>query len=176
MLKIRLLSLLTVLLLVTGCATSVTKDISVDADADPKTNFSAYNSYAWLGSAAIVYDEAGKWEPPNFDADAEVKFLIDRELRKRGMVEDSVNPDMIVIFAAGIDMDAMQYKVDPQSDIDLLENIPLGALSVVLIDANTEIVIWAGLATAEIQQDPSTEVVKKRLDYAVTQMLKELPR
>ena len=174
--KSRLLSLLTILLLVAGCATSVTKDISVDADADPKTNFSAYNSYAWLGSATIVYDAAGKWEPPNFDADAQIKFLIDRELRKRGMVEDSLTPDMIVVFAAGIDMDVMQYKVDPESDIDLLENVPLGALSVVLLDADTEIVIWVGLVTAEIQKEPSTEVVKQRLDFAVTSMFEKLPR
>ena len=83
---------------------------------------------------------------------------------------------MIVVFAAGVDMDVQQYKVDPKSDIDLLENVPLGALSVVLIDAETEIVIWAGLATAEIQEEPTSEVVKKRLDYAVTTMLKELPR
>jgi hypothetical protein len=176
MIKNRLLSLFAALLLVTGCATSVTKDISVDTDSDPKTNFSGYKSYAWLGSATIVYDAEGKWEPPSFDADAEIKFLIDRELRKRGMVEDSLNPDMIVIFAAGVDMDVMQYKVDPESEIDLLENVPLGALSVVLVDADTEIVIWAGLATAEIQEEPSSEVVKKRLDYAVTEMFKELPR
>ena len=176
MIKNRLLSLFAVLLLVSGCATSVTKDIMVDTDADPKTKFSAYKSYAWLGSATIVYDATGKWEPPNFDADAQIKFLIDRELRKRGMVEDSLNPDMIVIFAAGVDMDVMQYKVDPQSEIDLLENVPLGALSVVLVDTDTEIVIWAGLATAEIQEEPSTEVVKQRLDYAVTEMLKKLPR
>ena len=176
MIKNSLLSLFAVLLLVTGCATSVTKDISVDTDSDPKTNFSGYKSYAWLGSATIVYDAEGKWEPPSFDADAEIKFLIDRELRKRGMVEDSLNPDMIVIFAAGVDMDVMQYKIDPESEIDLLENVPLGALSVVLVDADTEIVIWAGLATAEIQEEPSSEVVKKRLDYAVTEMFKELPR
>jgi hypothetical protein len=176
MIKNRLLSLFAALLLVTGCATSVTKDISVDTDSDPKTNFSGYKSYAWLGSATIVYDAEGKWEPPSFDADAEIKFLIDRELRKRGMVEDSLNPDMIVIFAAGVDMDVMQYKIDPESEIDLLENVPLGALSVVLVDADTEIVIWAGLATAEIQEEPSSEVVKKRLDYAVTEMFKELPR
>lgn len=176
MIKNRLLSLFAVLLLVTGCATSVTKDISVDTDSDPKTNFSGYKSYAWLGSATIVYDAEGKWEPPSFDADAEIKFLIDRELRKRGMVEDSLNPDMIVIFAAGVDMDVMQYKVEPESEIDLLENVPLGALSVVLVDADTEIVIWAGLATAEIQEEPSSDVVKKRLDYAVTEMFKELPR
>jgi len=176
MIKNRLLSLFAVLLLVTGCATSVTKDISVDTDSDPKTNFSGYKSYAWLGSATIVYDAEGKWEPPSFDADAEIKFLIDRELRKRGMVEDSLNPDMIVIFAAGVDMDVMQYKIDPESEIDLLENVPLGALSVVLVDVDTEIVIWAGLATAEIQEEPSSEEVKKRLDYAVTEMFKELPR
>ncbi len=176
MLKSRFLSLLTVLLFATGCATSVTKDILVDADADPKANFSAYKSYAWLGSATIVYDETGRWEPPAFDADSEIKFLIDRELRKRGMVEDSFTPDMIVVFAAGVDMDVMQYKVDPESEIDVLENVPLGALSIVLVDAETEVVIWAGLATAEIQDDPTTEVVKKRLDYAVTNMLKELPR
>lgn len=176
MIKNRLLSLLTILLFVSGCATSVTKDISVDTAADPKTNFSAYKSYAWLGSATIVYDAAGKWEPPSFDADAEIKFLIDRELRKRGMVEDSLNPDTIVIFTAGVDMDVMQYKVDPESKIDLLENVPLGALSVVLLDADTETVMWVGLATAEIQNEPSTEVVKKRLDYAVTSMFKKLPR
>jgi hypothetical protein len=176
MIKTRLLSLLTVLLLASGCATSVTQDILVDTDADPKTNFSAYNSYTWLGSASVVYDAKGKWEPPSFDADAEIKYLIDRELRKRGMVEDSVSPDMIVVFAAGVDMDVQQYKVDPKSDIDILENVPLGALSVVLVDAETEIVIWAGLATAEIQEEPTSEVVKKRLDYAVTTMLKELPR
>jgi len=176
MLKNRLFSFVAILLFVTGCATSVTKDISVDTDADPKTNFSAYKSYAWLGSATIVYDAEGKWEPPSFDADAEIKYLIDRELRKRGMVEDSLNPDMIVTFAAGVDMDVQQYKVDPESDIDILENVPLGALSVVLVDAKTEIVIWAGLATAEIQDEPSSDVVKQRLDYAVTSMFKELPR
>jgi hypothetical protein len=176
MLKNRVLSLLAAVLLVSGCATSATKDISVDAEADAKATFSTYKSYSWLGSAAIVYDDAGKWEPPNFDADAEIKFLIDRELRKRGYVENSVDPDIIVMFAAGIDMDAMQYKVDPQSDIDLLENVPLGALAVVLVDADTENVVWAGLATGEIKQDPSTDVVKQRLDYAVTSMFKKLPR
>ena len=82
-----------VLTLIAGCMTVPTKDIKVDAQADPKANFSGYKSYAWLGSAAIVNDAFGQWEPPNFDADAEIKYLIDRELRKRGMSEDSANPD-----------------------------------------------------------------------------------
>jgi len=101
------------MLLVAGCASSVTKDIMVEAEIDPKTNFTGYASYTWRGSAAIVFDDKGQWEPPQFDADAEVQFLIDRELRKRGMSEDSALPDMIVAYAAGIDMDSMDIKKDP---------------------------------------------------------------
>ena len=174
--KRSLAGLIILALLVSGCATAITKDIQVDAEADPKANFKGYKSYTWLGSAAVLYDSAGKWEPPQFDADAEIKFLIDRELRKRGMVEDSVSPDMVVAYAAGIDMDTLRIKVDPKSNISTLENVPQGALTVVLVDADTGVAIWAGQATAEIRQDPDQEMVKKRLDYAVSSMFKKLPR
>ena len=163
------------LLLIVGCATSVTKDIIVDSEADPKANFKAYKTYTWLVSAAIVYDPEGKWEPPQFDADAEIKFLIDRELRKRGMIEDSANPDMAVTFAAGIDMSSMEIDIDPESNMTMLENVPLGALVVILQDANTGLAIWGGIATAEIQENPSQETIKQRLDFAVSQMFKQFP-
>ncbi len=169
-------TLFAAMLLIVGCASTVTKDIMVDAQADPKVDFKGYATYTWLGSAAIVYDPDGKWEPPQFDADAEIKFLIDRELRKRGMSEDSLNPDMIVAFAAGIDMEIMEINIDPESDLEVLENVPMGALTVILVDANTGLAIWAGVATAEIQQSPDQDTVKKRLDFAVTGMFKELPK
>ena len=34
-------------LLLAGCASSLTKDISVDSVADPKARFSGYKSYTW---------------------------------------------------------------------------------------------------------------------------------
>jgi hypothetical protein len=169
----KLFSVLAILLLVTGCA-SVTKDIMVDTDADPKTNFAGYASYTWLGSAAIVYDPKGKWEPPQFDADAEIRFLIDRELRARGMSESSANPDLIVAYAAGIDMSSMDIKIDPESNLETLRNVPMGALTIALIDGKTGLAIWAGVATAEIQENPGLDVIKKRLDYAVSSMFKKL--
>jgi hypothetical protein len=165
---------LALVLLVAGCV-SVTKDIMIETDADPKIDFSAYASYTWLGSAAIVNDPEGKWEPPQFDADAEVRFLIDRELRARGMTEASANPDMIVAYAAGIDMSSMDIKIDPESKLEALTNVPMGALTLVLVDARTGLVIWAGVATADIQESPGQDVIKKRLDYAVTSMLRKLP-
>lgn len=171
-----LLAILGIMFLVAGCASSVTKDIMVDTDVDPKANLKGYSTYTWLGSAAIVYDPEGKWEPPRFDADAEIKFLIDRELRKHGMTESSANPDLIVAFAAGIDMATMEIKIDPESNLETLENVPMGALTVILIDAGTGLAIWGGVATAEIQQNPEQEVIKKRLDYAVSSMFKQLKK
>jgi hypothetical protein len=173
--KKHLIALLTTLLLVTGCATSMTSDIKVDSEADETVKFSGFKTYAWLGSASILYDPAGKWEPPGFDADAEIKFLIDRELRARGLSEDLTNPGLVVVFAAGIDMTAMREEVDPNSNIEALKNIPEGAITVVLVDAATGFAIWAGLATGDIQENPEADVVKQRLDYAVTEMFKLLP-
>ena len=163
------------MLFVAGC-TSVTKDIRVETEADPKTNFSGYSSYSWLGSAAILYDPQGKWEPPQVDADAEIRFLIDRELRARGMTESSANPDLIVAYAAGIDMETLKIKIEPESSLETLKNVPMGALVIALVDAKTGVAIWAGVATAEIQKNPEQEVVKKRLAYAVSSMFKRLPK
>ncbi len=165
------------LLLLSGCASSVTSDIKVTTETDPKTNFTGYKTFKWLGSASIIYDPLGKWEPPHFDADAEIKFHITNELRNRGMVEDSVDPDLLVIFAAGIDMENMDLEVSDDSDLkSTLTNVPVGALTIALVDAKTSVVIWAGIATAEIQQSPDQEVIKQRLEYAVTTMFKQLPK
>lgn len=163
-------------LLLTACASTLTQDIEVDAEADPKANLAGYKTYAWLGSAAILYDPKGKWEPPEFDADAEIKFLIDRELRKRGMEEVAVNPDMIVGYAAGIDMEALQLVEDKEAKIQMLQNVPTGSLVIVLIDGSTGNPVWASAAIANVQREISSEDVRQRLDYAVTQMFKLMKR
>lgn len=174
--KTRVSVWIAILILVAGCASVPTKDIAVDAQVDPTANFSGYKTYAWLGAAAIVNDPYGQWEPPQFDADAEIIFLIDRELRKRGMSENTTNPDLIVAFAAGIDMDALGLKENPDTGSDMLESVPQGGLAVVLADRETGFAIWVGTATAQLQQNPDTKTVKARLDYAVTQMFKKLPK
>jgi hypothetical protein len=165
-----------IFMLFAGCASTPTKDIVVEAQSDPKANFSGYKSYAWLGAAAIVNDYYGQWEPPAFDADAEIKFLIDRELRKRGMSQNSANPDLIIAFAAGIDMDALGLKVDPKTKMGTLANVPRGGLVIALVDAESGFVIWLGAATAEIQQSPDAKTAKARLDYVVTQLFRKLPK
>ena len=169
--------LLTVgMMLLAGCSSVPTKDIQIETQANPKTNFDGYTTYSWLGSAAILRDPSGQWEPPAFDADTEIRHLIDRELRKRGMLETTDNPDMIVTFAVGVDMKAQQIKVDPKTEMEVLENVPAGGLMVVFIDPSSGYATWAGAATAKLMEKPDTEMAKARLDYVVTKMLKDLPK
>jgi uncharacterized protein YceK len=163
-------------ILLGGCASVPIKDISVDAHVNPKANFDGYKTYTWLGSAAIVNDPYGQWEPPAFDADAEIKYLIDRELRKRGMLQSSTDPDVIVAFAAGIDMDALELQIDPQSKMENLTNVPRGGLIIAFVDSQSGFVIWLGVATADIQEQPDTKTVKARLEFAVTQLLQMFPK
>ncbi|MHC4169273.1 MAG: DUF4136 domain-containing protein [Planctomycetota bacterium] len=165
-----------VAMLLAGCSTTPTKDIKVDAQANPKADLSGYKTYAWLGAAAILNDPYGQWEPPAFDADAEIKYLIDRELRKDGIWENSVDPDFLVAFAAGIDMDALELKVDPKSKMTNFENVPRGGLVIALVDSQSGFIIWLGVATADIQEQLDAKTVKARLDYAVTRLFRKLPK
>jgi len=162
------------LFITTACAT-MTKDISVDSEMDTKANMSGYKTYAWLGAAAIMYDPEGRWEPPNIDLDAEIKYQIDSNLRKRGITEVAMQPDLIVAYAAGIDMTALKLSEDAETKLPILKNVPKGALAVILIDSGTGEPVWVGVAQGDIKEDPPVDVVKKRLSYAVDQMFKKLP-
>lgn len=160
---------------VSGCATFPKDDIEIATEADPKTNFSGYKTYAWLGAAAILNDPEGKWEPPGFDADAFIMEVVNRELNKRGMTETSAYPDMLIAYALGVDTAMMKFQEDSQADVSVLENVPSGALVMVMMDPETEFVTWAGVAVAELQNQ-GDDVTKQRIDWTITQMLKQMPK
>ena len=164
-------------LLVSACAsTTLTKDIDVEVQSGPGVKIDNYKSYAWIATAQILNDPQGQWEPRQFDADAEIQFLIDRELRKRGVVQVDSNPDMLVAYIAGVDMEALELKEDPQQEMEVLQNKPKGALAVIFISPVNGKALWAGVATANVEGKRSSEDSKKRLDYAVSEMFRKLPR
>ncbi len=72
--KSYMLLIASVVMLLSGCASTPTKDIVLDAQADPKANFSGYKTYTWLLTAAILNDPYGQWEPPAFDAETRGLF------------------------------------------------------------------------------------------------------
>ena len=169
-------SALCLTIFLSACATTATQDIKVEAQADPKVSFSGYKNYAWLASAEILYDPEGQWEPKNIDIDSEVRFIVNRELRKRGMVEVTSNPDMYIAFAAGVDMTTLGLKENPESKEQVLANIPKAGLVIVMADADTGFLTWIGIAEGDARAERSEEEIRTRIDYAVTQMLKRIPK
>lgn len=174
--KRHLLFFATIILSLSGCATVPTDDMKFESQFDPRANFSGYKSFGWLVTAEILNDSMGQWEPRGFDADKQIKFLIDRELRDRGLSEKAGNPDIYVSFAAGVNMDSVGLKTDPDKNFLTLTNIPRGALVVALVDRLTGFVIWTGVVTGDVAKtSPDVKTAKGRLDYAVTTLLKKIP-
>ena len=167
--------LLFAVLLLMACATVDTSDIEVVGKASPEARFDSYRTYAWLETAQIVNDPLGKWEPPGFDADAAVMALVDRELDARGIVPAGSNPDLLVTFVAGIDMAALELREDADKQQQTLQNIPRGALVVVLADGASRRPAWVGVARADVQRSLEPEVIHKRLDYVITEMFRQYP-
>ena len=159
-----------VALLTLNACTTLTSDIEIETHADPEVNYNAYKTYAWAGSAQILFDPVGQWEQPTLDTDEEVRFVINRELRARGMTQVDRSPDLLVAFAAGVDTSILELKEDPESDKKIPTNVPKAALVIALIDANTGYAVWLGYAVGDAQQQQSSENIKARINYAVSEI------
>jgi len=170
-----ILAIMVVAWVVTGCSTFPKDDIQVESEVSPKANMSGYKTYTWLAAVGILEDSDGYWEPPKFDADAEIEFRINEALRKRGMTESSSDPDIYIAYALGVNMDALELKTDPESKLESLENVPKAGLVVMMIDAETGFVNWVSVATGEMK-NADQETQKKRLEYTINTMFKDLPK
>jgi len=172
--NIKLLVITFTILVTVGCA-SLTNDIKVKTEKNPGLLFENFKSYAWLATASVINDPDSLWKPPGFDTDEELRILIEKQLDKRGLKKNPATPDLIVGFALGVDMASLGIKTNPDTQIKSSENIPKGALVVVLAEASSGFVIWTGIATADIHENPDDETVRKRLKYAVTEMFSSIP-
>jgi len=169
------IGIIVIFALTASCAT-LTSDIEAEAHMDPNTDFSKYKSYTWLGSAQIVFDPIGQWEQPTLDTDEEVKFNINQELREHGLYEAINDPDLIIGFAAGIDMTILELKEDPESKKEILKNVPKASLLIAMVDAKTGYTVWLGYAEGDIQKQQSIENIRARIAFAVSEMFKSFNR
>lgn len=158
-------------LVLSSCAT-LTSDIEIETHDNPAVDYDSYKTYAWAGSAQIVFDPIGQWEQPTLDTDEEVRFVINRELHNREIIQVEQDPDLLVAFAAGVDTSVMELREDPSTQEKVLTNIPKAALVIALTDAKTGYVIWLGYASAEVQKQQTIENIRARIDYAVSQIFK----
>jgi len=166
------ITLMLSILATSSCAT-LTDDIVVETHANPDVNYHAYKTYAWAGSAQIIFDPVGQWEQPTLDTDEEVKFVINRELRARGLHQVTNHPDLLIAFAAGIDTSILELKDNPDNDKKIVTNVPKAALLIALVDANTGYTVWVGYAVGDAQQQQTIETIRARIDYAVKEIFSD---
>ena len=164
---------ITLLCLLAGCA-PYAKDIRVKTMIGHNANIYDYKSYIWLENISTLNDPSGKWQPSGLDIAGEIKFFIDRELRDHGLHLSTTQPEISVSFQVGANMQSLQLKKDPKSKHAILINVPDASLMVILADTATQSIIWIGQAEAEIQQGHDAELVRKRIEYTITKMFKEL--
>ena len=168
---------LVVVAVLAGCAMTpeYARDIEVAAEAAPQVDLKGYSRYGWYGAGAVLVDEEGRWEPPSFDVDSEIRFLVDSQLRGKGLTEDSVKPDLLMVMTLGVNMDALKtLKVDKEEH-GVIRNVPSGALVLMLVDASTSKPVWIGAARADVKQGLDEATVKARLKYAVERVFSDYP-
>ena len=77
--------------------------------------------------------------------------------------------------AVFVDMDALAVKFDKFRNTGFIHNLPKGALIVSLVDHYTNNVLWLGKVDQHVKGLTDTKAIKKRLDYAATELFKGLP-
>jgi hypothetical protein len=158
------------LLLVTGivaCA-SATKDIAVESEVGPASDFSGYRTYDWTTATTVLNDPEGHWSAPGFNAVEFMVAQVDSALQKRGLTRQTTEPDLLASIGTGINME--------YTDSATMANVPKGALVLVLVDNASGNLAWMGTATGNVQDNPDDDTMRKRLAHAVSEMMKQMPK
>jgi hypothetical protein len=156
-----------VLPLLLACS-SVTKDIAVESEVGPASDFSRYQTYDWGDATTVLNDPDGHWSAPGFNAVEFMVAQIDTALQKRGLTRQATDSDLLASIGTGINMEYV--------DSAKMATIPKGALVLVLVDNASGNLAWMGTATGNVQGHPDDDTVRTRLTHAVSEMIKQMPK
>jgi hypothetical protein len=164
--------LVTALLLVgvTGCVS--TSDIQVETVQSEKVNLKGYKRYKIVEGSGATEEVKEQKSLKGVDIDKKLKSMIEKDLAKRGKVEVTKNPDFYVAYLLGTDKEALKVKLDKKGK-EAVENIPVAAIVLMFIDANSGEIIWMSTAEGEYKK-LSREDKRKRLEYTLDKMLKNI--
>jgi len=160
------------LVIFSGCGAK-TGDIEVATQTNAKVNLDGYTSYAWLASADLVIDENNVLQKRDYNVHEFIQSKITKELVNEDKIETSSNPDFLVSYIFGVNMDAIKKSVDDDGRA-YIENIPEAGIAILLIDPSNQRVIYAGTAEAKLDESVTDEESKERIVYAIEEILDDL--
>jgi hypothetical protein len=143
----------------------------VSYDYDKSVNFAALKSYAWAPDGNIQDELTHK----------RIVAAVDAQLAAKGLrrVEAGATPDVIVAYRAGVRQELQvngygAYRLNRWNSARV-EQVPVGALLVELLDAKTRNVVWHGMATKDLDVDASPEKREKNINQAAEKLFKNYP-
>lgn len=157
-----------------GCSS-----VKLGNDYDPAADFARYDSFDWLDNRPEVTGDANAAGA----LDARLRRAVGSELVSKGMVLDSENPGLLVIYHVGeddeIDAGRWGYRYEDVGkgwggDIDV-RAYRAGTLVVDLIDAATKRLIWRASAEGVFREKDAPESAESRMSEAVHRMLQLYP-
>lgn len=171
------------LILLAACATGP----RITSDADPTADFSRYDTWAFYEPLAMEQSGYSTYLTNT------VKSAIRREMDARGYAFDESSPDLRVNFQGFIAERTDVYSV-PRSDVNYYYNywarsyvaVPVwydetrirdyteGTLSVDVVDAARNHLLWTGAAVGRVTQETAAERAASA-DAAVHQIFTRLP-
>lgn len=126
-----------------GCGTAI-KDTAITYSYEPRVSFQELKTYWWAKAK------------PGFRQDslleANVRFLADRDLEAKGWTSKADKPDLLIWI--GYDFDDPSYSY----------GYALRVLTLNISRADTNELVWRGMATGGIKTDAASGDLKKAID------------
>jgi hypothetical protein len=145
----------------------------VNSDWDHETNFSNYKTYAWLESK----------HPASSDlTNKRIIENIEKQLAAKGFTKASDNPDVLVVYNAGVkeqvsvqgyDYGYGRYRWGGGTTTYTKVVEMQGTLVIDLIDAHKKELVWRGTATDTLSDKPEKNIQK--LEKTTQKMFKNYP-
>jgi len=168
------------IVLTAGCSS-----ISVNNDYDPGTDFSVYQTYAWIRQQTNVSGNAQQAQAQSSLVGKRIMNSVDKVLAEKGM-RMADDPQLLVVYHTGV-----QDKVQVTDwgygygryggwgygggGVDVY-NYQQGTLIVDLVDAASKELVWRGTAQGALaESNPSPEQMQKKIDNVVGKMFQKYP-
>lgn len=146
-------------------------DVSAVDGFDP-TN---YSTYSIVGFGAVA-DQSGRWARPGFDIRAEIRFLVESELRARGWYPVTEKPDVYVVVLVAVDSTQV-WEILEHSEGLMQPQMAAGGLLVQIRSGETKEPLWAASALGPVRTEKAQwtdQQARQRLAYGVDRLFAPL--
>lgn len=160
-------------LFLSACA-QTTKDITTHTHKHKSYNYKD-KTFQFLKVKTQVNDPDNKLQASGFEFESYIKKTIYEELKKLGLKQSSSQADITVSYGIDVNMAARKFNLFGNAEEGFLTNKPKSALTIIITNKKSHEVLWEAWTNAQYKQR-ETEVAKKRIEYAISELFKEFPK